>query len=64
MVDWAARVEDHLLGVMYLAKTAPGCSYDAMMHWPVSKLRSRIRHCGYWIEREEKATEAASRSGK
>ena len=55
-------MEDHLLGVMYLAKTVAGCNYDAMMHWPIDKLVSRIRHCGYWIDREEKANEAASRA--
>ncbi len=46
---------------MYLAKNVPGCNYDAMMHWSTAKLRSRIRHCGYWIDREDKANEAASR---
>lgn len=57
-------MEDHLLGVMYLAKTVPGCNYDSVMHWPIDKLLSRIKHCGYWIDREEKANEAASRANR
>lgn len=56
-------MEDHLLGVMYLAKTA-GLDYEAMMGWTAQKLRSRIRHCGYWVDREDKANEAASRANR
>lgn len=49
---------------MYLAKNVPGINYEAAEKWPAWKVRSRIRHCAYWIDREEKETEAYVRSNR
>lgn len=61
-IDWEAVLEDHLRSIMYLAKTVPGINYDSALNWPAWKVRSRIKHCAYWIDVEEKQNEQAMAS--
>lgn len=42
---------------MYLARA--GLDYDMVYNWPAWKVITRLRHNSYWVEREEKETEAA-----
>ena len=45
---------------MYLARNSNGgVTYSEAYNWPAWKVRSRIKHCAYWIGREEQETEAA-----
>lgn len=49
---------------MWLARNVPGLSYAEMMHWPIWMLSSRVKHCNYWIDRENKADEEAARRAR
>lgn len=46
---------------MYLAYTVPGISYEAALNWPTWKLVARVRHCGYWVERDNRLMERGNR---
>lgn len=51
-------LEVHLLDVMYLARNS-NITYSEAMSWPRWKVQSRCQHIEFWIDREDKATEAA-----
>ncbi len=59
--DWSKIVEGHLLDIMYLSRNS-NIPYMVAMSWPRWMVRARVKHIEFWLEREDKASEAAARA--